>query len=181
MTNLDRERVLILGSHSRNSECEIKKNRQRFAQIRIIGNRLQPIGEAIQSDPIESQVLFDGVSLDANKIIQAVSSAIATSERAANLAQGDKKACQKANAFNAEGAVALPGRSSGSTVWIGLRSPLVFIEQKNFAILLRMKSLKEYRFDEVALLDLEGRGRVRTYTRWQHDLGNCWRARRWEK
>lgn len=158
ITSLDKDTVLILGSHSRNSQCEIKKNRQRVAKVRILSYRLEPTSEVLQTSKIESKILFDSIDIAKNKILQAVSNRINAAEQAADLAKGNKKACQKANAFNAEGVVAIPSKASVSTVWIGLRSPLVSIKQKNFAILLRMKSLDKSQFDQVALLDLEGRG-----------------------
>ncbi|MGK7876830.1 MAG: DUF3616 domain-containing protein [Xenococcaceae cyanobacterium] len=155
IAKLDDDKVLIFGSHSRNSNCETKKKRRQFLQARVLSNSLKPIDKIIKSPKIESKVLFDGTDIDKNEKLQAVSRVIDEAEVAANKAEEDKTACQKANAFNAEGAVTV----LDSSVWIGLRSPLVSLEQKNYATLLRMASpLDKYRFDEVAFLDLEGRG-----------------------
>lgn len=158
MANLEKDRILVLGSYSRNSECEVKKNRRRFSQIKVLKDRLKPIGEVIESPEIESKTLFDGDDINSNKIFQAVSKAIDSSERTANLNQGNEEACQKNPGFNAEGAVTIPDSLSSINVWIGLRSPLVSIDQNNFAILLHLKNLDRYQFDAVALLNLEGRG-----------------------
>lgn len=52
--------------------------------------------------------------------------------------------------------------SSGEAVWIGLRSPLLPAASagspNDMAILLRMQGLEEYKFDAVALVDLDGAG-----------------------
>jgi hypothetical protein len=158
MANLDKDRVIVLGSYSRNSDCEIKKNRRRFSQVKVLKDKLKPIGEVIESPEIESKILFDDLDFNSNKIFQAVSKAIDSAERSANLAQGNEEACEKTPGFNAEGAVNISNTLSRPNLWIGLRSPLVSIDKKNYAILLHLKNLDRYQFDEVALLNLEGRG-----------------------
>jgi len=91
-------------------------------------------------------------------MLQAVAQSINEAEKSADLAQGDQKACQKANAFNVEGALAVPQERAEPEVWLGLRSPLVSVEGKAWAILLKLKNLNQYQFEQVVLLDLEGRG-----------------------
>jgi hypothetical protein len=49
IAKLDDNKVLLLGSHSRNSQCEVKENRQRFLQAKLSGNQLKIIGELVQS------------------------------------------------------------------------------------------------------------------------------------
>ena len=158
IAKLDDNKVLIFGSHSRNSKCKVKQNRQRFLQAKVLKEGLETIGEPIQSPQIDSKILFNGLDIENNKILSAVSNAIDNAETAANQAEGDKTACQEANAFNAEGAVTLADSSSTPRVWIGLRSPLVSLEGKNYAILMQMARLDNYQFDGAALLDLQGRG-----------------------
>ena len=160
IAKLDDNKVLLFGSHSRNSQCEVKKNRQRFLQAKLSGNQLEMIGELAQSPQINSKVLFQGLDINNNKIISAVSHAIDEAEKKANQAAGDKNACEQVNTFNAEGAVAIPDNLSPSKfkVWIGLRSPVVSLESKNYAVLLPMASLNNYQFAGATLLDLGGRG-----------------------
>ena len=167
IAKLDDNKVLIFGSHSRNSKCEVKTKRQRFLQAKLSGNQLETIGELVKSPQINSKVLFGELDLNNNKVLSMVSRAIDEAEKKAdeamilNTDDQRKKACQEANAFNAEGAVTVPHNSSVSKVWIGLRSPLVSQPSLNYAILLRMANpdkYDKYQFDGAALLDLEGRG-----------------------
>jgi hypothetical protein len=160
IAKLDDNKVLLFGSHSRNNKCEIKANRQRFVQAQLSGNQLKIIGELIQSPQIDSKVLFQGLDVNSNKIISAVSRAIDEAETKANQSLGDKVACEQANAFNAEGAVAIPEPLSLEKfkIWIGLRSPVVTLDAKNYAVLLSMANLDNYQFDGATLLDLGGRG-----------------------
>ena len=160
IAKLDNNRVLIFGSHSRNNKCEIKANRQRFVQAQLSGNQLKIIGKLIQSPPINSQVLFQALDVNSNKIISAVSRAIDEAETQADQSLGDKNQCEQANAFNAEGAVAIPDPLSLEKfkIWIGLRSPIVTLDANNYAVLLSMANLDNYQFDGATLLDLGGRG-----------------------
>ena len=169
IASLANDRVLIVGSHSRNSKCQTKKKRQRWLQVKVSNNSLQPIDEVVQTPKIDSQILFDDVNINSNKIIQAVAKAIDRAEQAANSAEGNKEACSTTNHFNIEGAVAVNSNSSESSIWMGMRSPLVALEDKNLAILLHLKDINSYQFDRVALLDLGGRG-IRELTLWQNYL-----------
>jgi hypothetical protein len=54
IAKLDNNKVLLFGSHSRNSQCEIKENRQRFLQAKLSGNQLEMIGKLTQSPQINS-------------------------------------------------------------------------------------------------------------------------------
>jgi hypothetical protein len=157
ITSLGDNRVLIFGSYSRNSKCEVKKNRQRFLQAQVLTQSIKSTSNAIQIDKINSQTLFAPEVLKKNKLLQVIAGTIDKAEKSANLAQGDKEACQKANAFNVEGAVAIPSESEAQ-VWLGLRSPLASLEDKTWAILLKLENLNEYRFEQAVLLDLQGRG-----------------------
>jgi hypothetical protein len=159
IAKLDQHRVLIMGSHSRNKECETKKKRRRFVQAKIIGDKVEPIGQVIESPEIKAKDLFDEVDLARNDKLAILSRAIDDAEARANQAEGDETACSRANAFNAEGAVAISESASSPEIWIGLRSPLVSIDSENYAVLLRMASLDQYRFDGAAFLRIEeGRG-----------------------
>jgi hypothetical protein len=90
------DRVLIMGSHSRNTKCEVKKKRLRFVQTQIGQDTLEPVGPMVETPAIHIQELFDSTTLAGNPKLDAVRQAI----QAADRAQGDKKACEQANAFN---------------------------------------------------------------------------------
>lgn len=159
IAKLDEHRVLIMGSHSRNKECETKKKRRRFVQARVMGNKLEPIGQIIESPEINAKDLFGEVDLASNEKLAILGRAIDDAEAKANQANGDETACNRVNAFNVEGVVAISESASPVEVWIGLRSPLVRIDSENYAVLLRMVSLDKYRFDGAAFLRIEeGRG-----------------------
>jgi hypothetical protein len=66
IAKLDQHRVLIMGSHSRNKECETKKKRRRFVQARVMGDKLEPIGQIIESPEIKAKDLFGEVDLARN-------------------------------------------------------------------------------------------------------------------
>lgn len=160
IAKLGDSRVLVFGSHSRNSQCEIRDKRLRFVQARVSDAGIKAIEKFVESPRIDSKRLFEGVDADKNKNIKAVSQAINEAEKAAIEAEEnkDKDACTQANAFNAEGAVALTENPSNPQVWVGLRSPQVTLNSKNLAILMRMTNSNKYQFDGVALMDLDGRG-----------------------
>ncbi len=154
LAKLDMNRVLILGSHSRNKKCITKEKRRRLLKVKVLSDRLEAINPVRESPEIQSKLLFEGVDLAKNKNLALVSLTIDEAEKAADLAKGNETACAKVNAFNAEGAVSI----ADDKVWIGLRSPLVDLNSEKNAVLLRAKSLQEYQFDAVAFLDLGGRG-----------------------
>ncbi|MGK7931635.1 MAG: DUF3616 domain-containing protein [Microcystaceae cyanobacterium] len=162
IANLDDNKVLIFGSHSRNTKCEIKNKRRRFVQAKLSDNQLELIGKVVKypekDTQLKSTILFAGLKIQDNKILEAVSEAIDNAEKEANDAEGDKETCTKANSFNAEGAVTFANNSSTSRVWLGLRSPQVSMNQKDYAILLQLATLESYQFDGAALIDLEGLG-----------------------
>jgi hypothetical protein len=171
IAKLAEDRVLIMGSHSRNTKCEVKKKRLRFVQAKIGKDILDPLGPMVEMPAIHGANLFDSATLASNTTLDAVSKAITAAETAADRAQGDKKACEQANAFNIEGAVALVEGRPAPEVWIGLRSPLVKSESgPDNAVLLQMVSLDTFRLSGAAYLQLGGRG-IRELTR---DQGWIW-------
>lgn len=154
IAKLDERRVLIMGSHSRNRECQAREKRRRFVQATVLRDKLEPHGQKVESPEIKAQDLFGGVDLARNTTLAAVSRVIDEAEEGAKRAEGDTTACERLNAFNAEGVVAISDGTSPPEVWIGLRSPLV----EGDAVLLRMVGLDTYRFDAAAFLSLGGRG-----------------------
>ncbi|AFZ36961.1 hypothetical protein Sta7437_3460 [Stanieria cyanosphaera PCC 7437] len=152
---LDNHQLILFGSHSRNTKCSVKKSRKRFVVAEIVGDRLKRIKQVEANFPINSHQLFTEATINQNQIIQAVSQAIDRAEQAADLAEGNFEQCQQINSFNFEGAVTVPNTNN---VWLGLRSPLVNYQGKNWTILLHLTNLNQFQFDSVALLDLQGRG-----------------------
>lgn len=143
--------ILIVGSHSRNSGCEPRSNRQRMRMLssrkdgsledegRIDSEKAWSRAVAGESECLET--LFDD---PAPELAPAVCNALLAAEAAA--ASGES--CP---VLNIEGAF---GTEEGR-VWLGLRAPLA----EGSAILLRLTAdLEEFRFDRVALLPLAGRG-----------------------
>ena len=160
---------LIVGSHSRNGKCHTKKKRRRWLQAEISENSIQPIHATIENPKIDSQILFADLDRENNEIIQAVAKAIDNAEQVSNSAEGSRQDCSTTNHFNIEGAVNVSSNSSESSIWMGLRSPLLTLDGKKLAILLHLKNINSYQFDRVALLDLGGNG-IRELTLWQNDL-----------
>ncbi len=158
ITSLNNHQLILFGSHSRNTKCSVKKSRKSFFVAEIIGNYLKPLKQVEANFALNSQQLFSQNIFNQNEIIQAVSQAIDDAEQAADLAEGNIEQCQQINSFNIEGAVAIPNSSNPNNVWVGLRSPLVKFQEKNWAILLHLKNLNQFQFDAVALVDLQGRG-----------------------
>lgn len=148
--------VLVVGSFSRNKRCEVKRKRQRMMVVQWREGRL----EATRS--------VDGAAA-LNEAARSVSSCLSRlfgSERIPGAREvcaalvGAEKAAQagtSCDTMDVEGAVAV----DGERVWLGLRRPL----SEGRAILLRLAPpLESFRFDRVALVDLQGRG-VRELTR----------------
>jgi len=164
-------KILLFGSHSRNTKCEDKEKRRRFASISISGDSVTDV-QIVESKKIKCQHLFDGNMLK-DPALQAVCSAIDSAEEQAktvakqledgSITEEETKArCNEITPFNAEGAVAIPMAVSPD-VWIGLRAPLLaqhpnHPEYEQLALLLHMKDLTAYAFSGVAFLDLGGRG-----------------------
>ncbi|CAG0943271.1 hypothetical protein BROC_02213 [Candidatus Brocadiaceae bacterium] len=170
LTSTSANEILAFASHSRNSKCEIKKKRHQFGKVDLAAHKTT-IVDTLKSTSVTCDHLFTNPAKDASILsaCQAIDSANANAADieskldAKNISDEEAKTnCNKLNAFNAEGAVALK-TDKGVDVWIGLRAPLLPIhpnlpDRKNLAILLHLKDTSAYRFDRVAYVDLEGRG-----------------------
>lgn len=167
LARLGSNRILVLGSHSRNTRCEPKKKRRRFLIVTLSKGSIQSVGETIKSKKITCERLL-GEATDDSDILKAVCERIDDAEKKADsifemlTIQGEdetKDACGKAAPFNIEGAATIPA-ADGPEVWVGLRGPLVDVEEdgkaRQFAVMLRMKNQEELRFDAAALVDLDG-------------------------
>ncbi len=163
--------LMVFGSHSRNKSCEARKKRRRFMLARYAGDGTLH-GTPIKSKRLSCQRLFGDTQHD-HALRRAVCTAIAGAEAKADLIEKmledggisrdmAKKRCNATEAFNTEGAVAVPD-ASAHRVWVGLRAPLVAAvpghpDKRAAAVLMQMQDSTAYRFDAVALLDLGGRG-----------------------
>ena len=173
LVHLGSNRILVLGSHSRNKRCEPKKKRRRFLVITLSEGGIKCVGQTIQGKKITCKRLL-GDAGDENSILKAVCNSIDDAEEKANSVAGAlhehatkkekavaKDACGKVAPFNIEGAVAISG-ADGPEVWVGLRGPLVEVEEdgetRRLAVMLRMKNKnqEELSFDAAALVDLGG-------------------------
>ena len=174
LARVSSDKILIFGSHSRNSKCQAKKKRLRFATVQISSAGAKVV-QKVQSKKIQCDRLFGEIS-SKDSVLQSVCRAINNAEKKAKKLEEKLKGrdlskkqeeqakarCNEILPFNAEGSVAIPGKN-GTDVWIGLRAPLLpkhpdQPEHKNLAMLLHMKDLTAYEFDKVTLLDMDGRG-----------------------
>jgi len=152
------DRILVVGSHSRNRLCQIRPARQRLLLARF--------------EPESRKLLLAGAVdssrtwASARKGMESCVAALFTTPAPAYahrvcgaLVAAEKKAREGeagCTTLNIEGAVAVDSTSGGTPrVWLGLRSPLV----EGDAVLLRLTpGLDELRFDAVALVGSGGRG-----------------------
>jgi hypothetical protein len=167
LVDLGSNRILVLGSHSRDKSCDPKRNRRRFLAVERSEHGVKAASGIIESGKIQCQRLLGGAPLGGG-ILGAVCNAIDASERRADSIfdalgtageQATEEACGKAAPFNIEGAVAIPAQD-GPEVWVGLRGPLVEMNpsgaSRRLAVMLRMKDQEALHFDAAALVDLGG-------------------------
>jgi uncharacterized protein DUF3616 len=151
LARLDKD-VVVVGSHSRNSQCERKKNRQSLRRLAMANGTLQETA-FLDSAAAWKKAMEGGGEQCVTTLFASPAPAEAGSVCEA-LVAAEKKAASGGTGcevLNIEGAF---GTADGR-LWLGLRAPLV----GNQAVLLRLVSgFAELRFDRVALLDLEGRG-----------------------
>jgi hypothetical protein len=123
---LGADRLLVWGSHGRNSDCEAKDKRRRFAVLGLTDGKPDQ-SRKVQSPPIDCTVLGT-TQTGTDPVAAAVCATITTAEQQAQqLARaGTKAECERASPFNAEGAMAVPG-PSGARTWVGLRAPLLAV------------------------------------------------------
>lgn len=170
MAKVGNGEVVVFGSHGRNSRCEIRGNRRRFFRGRLAADgRLDGTAVVAMRGRISCERLL-GPPFDDESLLGAFCERVDAVERTADEV-GDSRgsdeeredACEAAQAFNAEGAVAAPDGARGA-MWIGLRSPLLRAagadggDPREMAVLLRMRGLDEYVFDAAAVVDFGGGG-----------------------
>jgi hypothetical protein len=146
--------VLVVGSHSRNSQCKIKPDRLRLLWLKPKGdssfethlissaNDQENRFEEITNDPVVcvAQLFTSPTVPHAREVCEALKGA---------------KSHPSCNTFNIEGAFS----TREGRIWFGLRAPLV----NNQAVMLRVvekpiDQITDLRFDRVVLLALNNRG-----------------------
>ena len=171
MVPLSADTILALGSHSRNTKCEAKKKRRRFAEVKLSDAGTEVVRQ-VQSKKIKCERIFGQIP-ENDVALKAACEAIGGAEKEAQKIEDElktgsltpeqaKERCNEIVPFNAEGAVMIP-TAGKAKLWLGLRAPLLAEhpsqpERKKLAMLLQMKDFDNYAFDAVALLDLGGRG-----------------------
>jgi hypothetical protein len=161
----DEKGLLVIGSHSRKSDCTKDTKHDRVAVARVL------------RDPLRAELVASGqgwedritgcdstwIKLEDTQpgavtgpLRSDFCAAIAAAEKAADAVAGDKSQCA-GDVMNVEGAVAVPDASSKPRIWLGLRAPLV----GNRAVLLRVAPLgatkQRLTFDDIATIDLGGK------------------------
>jgi hypothetical protein len=171
LTALPDGQIGVFASHSRNTNCEAKKNRRRFGVIDALSPATTDLS-VVATKRIGCESIIDADS-KGDPLVQAVCDTIDDVESRADAIENGVKAktldeatakrqCNEVMPYNAEGAVNLAS-TGNPDLWVGLRAPLLGKHpgdpgRKDLAILLHMKARKSYVFDRVALLDMGGRG-----------------------
>jgi Protein of unknown function (DUF3616) len=162
----DEQGLLVIGSHSRKSDCTKDSKHDRVAVARVL------------RDPLRAELVASGQGWEdrltgcdstwlkledaqpgsvTGLLRRDFCAAIAAAEKAADAVAGDKSQCA-GEVMNVEGAVAVPDASGKPRIWLGLRAPLV----GNRAVLLRVAPLgatkQHLTFDDIATIDLGGQG-----------------------
>ena len=170
LTGISGDEILVFASYSRNTSCEVKPKRRQFGKVSL-SKAQTAVVDTLRSKKVTCEHLFDNRGLEApmRAACEAIDNADAIATQIGDAVRAEKLTkdaardlCDAANAYNAEGAVAIR-TPKGTEVWIGLRAPLLSAhpsqpEKKHLAILLHMKDLTAYTFDRVAFVDLGGRG-----------------------
>ena len=169
LASLKSGEVVVFGSHSRNTRCDGRSNRRRFLRGSVTADGFVASSDGVVQMPgvISCGSLFGDIFDDKPLLAEVCRRIDAVEQAADEIWQSDATpevqvgACNEAQPFNAEGAMAVAD-ASGEAVWIGLRSPLLPVASWSgddyMAIMLRMKDLDEYAFDAAALVDLDGFG-----------------------
>jgi hypothetical protein len=159
--------VLIVGSHSRKSNC--MKDAKRAAIARIV----RTTHGALQSTTVFREDAFADrikrcdsalINLDetqlgseAEELRREFCAAVLATENAAEAAVGEKDKCT-GNGFNIEGAITARDEKGRARVWLGLRGPTM----GNRAVLLSLAPSNGgdplLSFDGIAAIDLKGSG-----------------------
>jgi hypothetical protein len=162
----DEQGLLVIGSHSRKSDCSKDTKQDRVAVARVLRGPLRAELVASGQGWEDHLTSCDStwVTLEdtpsgavAGALRSAFCAVIAATEKAADAVAGDQAQCA-GDVMNVEGAVAVPDASGKLRIWLGLRAPLV----GKRAVLLRVAPLgtttQRLTFDDIATIDLGGQG-----------------------
>lgn len=143
------QEVVVVGSHSRNKDCEEKENRQRLRRLAVRQDgTLQATGFLDSKSAWNRAMENGGAQCVSTLFVQPAPAGADAVCQALIAAEAVGNPCE---VLNIEGAFG----TADERLWLGLRSPLV----NGRAVLLRLvPGFAELRFDSVALLNLEGRG-----------------------
>ena len=146
------QEVVVVGSHSRNRRCEADEDRQRLRRLSLRQDgTLQATTGVLDSERAWTRAMENGGAQCVATLFVQPAPAWAGQVCEAFVAAEREASSQSCKVLNIEGAF---GTADGR-LWLGLRSPLV----DGRAVLLRLvPDLAEFRFDGVALLNLDGRG-----------------------
>lgn len=158
MAKVSEDKVIVFGSHSRNTKCRIKPLRRQFFEAQFKDGKLIKAGKevrqagdgSIRCDDILSRKVGadDPLRLRFCKVLK-------EREDWAMGSLNNKKTCKARPGFNIEGAVAVRGKAGNQFVWVGLRAPLV----DGKAVMLRLtKKRDKFRFIEIVFVDLNRHG-----------------------
>ncbi|HEY8515739.1 MAG TPA: DUF3616 domain-containing protein [Candidatus Binatia bacterium] len=157
----DGDGVLAFGSHGRDSKCRLREERAGVARVRLrdLATELLTSGKHWRRrlEHCDGELIVHTTDPARRAQRSAVCDAIVAADRASEKVAGSEDECP-GDAFNIEGAAAVPGENGTSRIWIGLRAPLV----ERRAVLLRLvpEIVRDgnIAFDAVATVDLGGRG-----------------------
>jgi len=157
---LERQTILIFGSHSRKKNCKPVMDRARFQVAQIAPGVLRTPVRFVQTPRGDAAALLNVEAGAGSPILRALAEALTKAESLAEQARQtkDRDACDQANALDIEGAAALGTAHGTPALWVGLRKPQLAFADHNWSVLLRLENLTRTRFDQVILLDLKGRG-----------------------
>lgn len=160
LVDLGAGRVLVVGSHSRKKTCVQVSERQRMLPVRLESDRLWPDGAMLQSLGISREVFTRNGAAGPSGLLGALWSAVAQGDGLAESAREGRNvsACDAAGSLDIEGAVGVPLPSGQVDVWLGLRKPQVELDGRLWSALVHLEGLQRMRLDQVALIDLQGRG-----------------------
>lgn len=148
LTALSDGALLVVGSHSRNKSCEVKKNRQR---LRVLA-RAEATGALEEVAAIDHEVHAQALADPARCLETWFEPGTAGAEGVCT-ALAEAEAADGCGALNIEGAMLLPG----GHLWLGLRAPLR--ERRALALRIPEAQLRggaALRTDAVVELELGG-------------------------
>ncbi|MEM7252679.1 MAG: hypothetical protein AAF493_14790 [Pseudomonadota bacterium] len=156
LANGELDRVLIVGSHSRNHECKSRKKRRRyvFGRLRVEDIGPDPAGVTNTKKRTTCSQLFVAFASPWPEEVNRLCARLTETEVLAERARKEAPLCS-GDALNIEAAVSVIADRGEREYWLGLRAPLV----DGKAPLVRLDTTRSHlAFDRVRLIDLGHRG-----------------------